>query len=749
MGCHAKCWPFCLLVWSLLLIVGCGTNGSSPLPESPGGTLTLSATSFDFGTDIIGSTIAKTVAIVTNTGSVPVQLNPTITGDPSYAIVSAGGCGTSLPVGGSCNLQVSYTPTAASAAANQTAILNLGATNVMPTSTYAVSLTGRSTPPAGMLSLSSTSFDFGGNLVNNSITKTVAIVTNTGSVAIQLSPSLTGNASYSLVSAGGCGASLPVAASCNLLVNYSPTIASAPAAQTATLNLGATNVQPPSPYTVSLTGISGTISGTVSSSSNPMVALYSLTLPFPGTWSVAFGKDTNYGLSTGTVSSSVNGATTSVLVAGMLPNTVYHLSANVTLSNGIKATDADHTFNVGALPPGIPATLPAITTPGLTPQPGVELVNTVIGAISTGALATDLQGNVIWAYPFPGRGGSALLYPIRLLPNGHFLCMIAASYPTLPSGTDLNVIREFDLAGNTIQELTMADLNARLAAHGFVLTLNAFSHDIVVLPNGHYLAIANTIKSFTDLPGYPGVTQVGGDTVVDLDPTFQPVWVWNSFDHLDINRHPYMFPDWTHANSVAYSKDDGNFIISLRHQNWVLKIDYQDGAGSGDILWHLGEGGDFTLKGGTDPTDWFYSQHHAEFASSNTTGVFSMTLFDNGDDRMFPNGTTCGPLPGQIPCLYSTVPELQIDEAAKTATFQFHQILPANLYSYFAGNTEILPNGNFEYDLAGVGTSSYVFEVIPGATIADTPQTVWELQVPGTNTYRAFRLPSLYPGVQW
>ncbi len=40
-------------------------------------------------------------------------------------------------------------------------------------------------------------------------------------------------------------------------------------------------------------------------------------------------------------------------------------------------------------------------------------------------------------------------------------------------------------------------------------------------------------------------------------------------------------------------KDDGNLIISIRHQNWLVKIDYNNGAGAGDILWHLGYQGDF------------------------------------------------------------------------------------------------------------------------------------------------------------
>ena len=41
--------------------------------------------------------------------------------------------------------------------------------------------------------------------------------------------------------------------------------------------------------------------------------------------------------------------------------------------------------------------------------------------------------------------------------------------------------------------------------------------------------------------------------------------------------------------------------------------------------------------------------------------------------------------------------------------------------------------------------NSAIYEV----TQQSNPQTVWSMQVTGTNMYRASRLPSLYPGVQW
>ena len=117
---------------------------------------------------------------------------------------------------------------------------------------------------------------------------------------------------------------------------------------------------------------------------------------------------------------------------------------------------------------------------------------------------------------------------------------------------------------------------------------------------------------------------------------------------------------------------------------------------------------------------------------------------DNGNNRALSSGLTCGA--ANAPACYTAIPIMQVDENAKTASLLFHQKLPADLYSFFAGDTRVQPNTNVEYNLAGVGVgTSYVFEVTPTAA----PQTVWEMHLTNANTYRAHRMPSLYPGVQW
>ena len=147
--------------------------------------------------------------------------------------------------------------------------------------------------------------------------------------------------------------------------------------------------------------------------------------------------------------------------------------------------------------------------------------------------------------------------------------------------------------------MTAADLNNALAAAtcaGCNITVIGTHHDFVMLPNGHLIVLAAIQQTVSG-------TSIIGDVLIDLDENHKPVWLWNEFDHLDTNRRPMGFPDWTHTNAVIYSPDDGNLIVSIRHQNWLVKVDYNNGAGAGDVVWRLGYQGDFTLSGGTDPTD--------------------------------------------------------------------------------------------------------------------------------------------------
>jgi arylsulfate sulfotransferase len=471
---------------------------------------------------------------------------------------------------------------------------------------------------------------------------------------------------------------------------------------------------------------------------SPLVAQYDVSASHSGlsAW-VEFGPDTTYGRQT-SVNEAANGAAgeqITILVAGMKPQTTYHMRAHVNWSGG-SWVDQDHTFTTGAVPKSAqPPKMSVVTSSvaGRAPAPGVELFSFIPPAQTTMAQAvvSDLQGNMIWYCP-------GYAFPVRPMQNGHFI---------INHGTDL---QEVDLACNSIRDVTVAQVNQSLQANGFDFTIPPnlgepggaqFHHDVLVLPNGHWIGLCQIAKSFTDLPGYPGTTQVAGDALVDIDPTGKVVWAWNSFDYLDVNRHPYWgLPDWTHSNALIYT-EDGNLLISMRAQSWILKIDYANGAGSGNILWTLGQDGNFSLAGG-DP-QWFYSQHYPSLVSTDGPQM-SMAVWDNGNYRIGPDGVKCGSSSSAPPC-YSRATIFSVDESTNIASLLWQDLPGA--FSLWGGSIGTLSNGDVEFDLCApsFAPASQILEV----TQTDSPQTVWQMNITGENAYRGYRIPSLYPGVTW
>ncbi len=138
---------------------------------------------------------------------------------------------------------------------------------------------------------------------------------------------------------------------------------------------------------------------------------------------------------------------------------------------------------------------------------------------------------------------------------------------------------------------------------------------------------------------------------------------------------------------------------------------------------------------------WNYAQHHPVIVSPNSSGTFQLALMDNGNGRVFADGTVCGS-PG-APACYSRAIIFQLDENPLTARLIWQDSpLP---YSACCGNIGFVSNGDIEFNLAFTSPVALVEEVTP----QPTPALVWQMKIPGQLPYRAFRLPSLYPGVQW
>ncbi len=374
-------------------------------------------------------------------------------------------------------------------------------------------------------------------------------------------------------------------------------------------------------------------------------------------------------------------------------------------------------------------------------------------------LAVDVSGHPVWYYQDPSGVTPTVTRPIT---GGNILILANGANSAGSSVGALQILREIDLAGNIVRETNATRVSEQVSALSGIASscqlggsdclVGAFHHEATRLPNGHTLALTDEEKIFTDgtqgsSPANP--VDIIGDIMIDLDTNFQVVGYWRAFDHLNANRAAILGEtcvsnqggcppvilvsgkanDWLHGNALYFAPSDGSVIFSIRHQDWVVKIDYGNGTGTGKILWTLGLGGDFAINS-SDPYPWFSHQHDPGFLQNGTT---LLALFDNGNTRVSapPLGLGSGNSRGYV---------LNVDQVNKTVT----PVLSVDLgvYSLALGTAELLSDGHYHFEAgfasAPPAPAGESIEVYPDATLGFTQK------VSGTLCYRNFRMVNLY-----
>jgi hypothetical protein len=342
------------------------------------------------------------------------------------------------------------------------------------------------------------------------------------------------------------------------------------------------------------------------------------------------------------------------------------------------------------------------------------------------SVATDGEGRVIWYVP------ETLQYLTRFEPGGYFFALIEDDNAD-DSG---QLLRELDLAGNTVLETNAGRINEQLSQRG-MNKMTSFHHEARRLPDGNILVLAGTERLLTDVQG-SGETDVIGDMILVLNGDLDLIWAWDAFDHLDVKRKAVLDEkcvptgggcpvlrlagtanDWLHGNALSMAAD-GNIIYSARHQDWIMKIDYA--GGTGNVIWRLGKDGDFTLLS-NDPQPWFSHQHDPHFEDGDAAN--RMMVFDNGNTRRVDDGEAHSR--GQV---------LELDENSLSARL----VLNADMgdYSLALGSAEKLSNGDYFFLMGWMPTATsqtVVFDSSGGVT------SRYQVQ---TQQYRAFRMHNLY-----
>jgi hypothetical protein len=463
-----------------------------------------------------------------------------------------------------------------------------------------------------------------------------------------------------------------------------------------------------------------TDSPVITPTSNPLVFLYSAPpCPAGSSMRVLFRSSAN--LAQSTSPKNCDGALSmNFYLAGMQPEATHNVQH---LLRGDAQT---------VIGPMLTATTPAVSLDvapyTLLQPPASRPADDILLQSRFGMpVATDLDGNLVWFY------AGTISFLTRPAPGGFFLGVYEDSF----ADTSHQLLRMWDLAGTTIRETNSARVNEQLNAMG-KRSITAFHHEARRLPDGTILTLGTTEQILENVQG-PGPVDVLGDMILVLDSNFQVLWAWDAFDYLDTRRHgtlnetctisnngcsPFYLAtvanDWLHGNSLALTAD-GNILYSARHQDWLIKIDYRNGQGTGAILWRLGEGGDFAMIT-PQPSPWFSHQHDASFEPDDPTRLM---VFDNGNLRFAVDSSAHSR--GQV---------LQLDEQNLVASLVLNADLPA--YSLALGSAQKLPNGDYHFNLGFLlDNTARSVEVTDSGTVG------YDIRI-AEPQYRTFRMRDLY-----
>jgi arylsulfate sulfotransferase len=491
-------------------------------------------------------------------------------------------------------------------------------------------------------------------------------------------------------------------------------------------------------------------------------------------------------------------------VAGMLPSTTYSMYSQTETSGKI-TNGTTLSFTTAALPARLPSGFfPAFTVntaaPANDPNPMMLWAFTKLIV----PVATDLNGNINWYY---GNGqGTLLTRPVA----GGTMLTIQNGTSWNSSNTTQQLLREIDLAGNTIRETNTGVISNQLVAQGvkdatpcgqvtkpFVAgdaCLNDFHHDAIryIIGGQQYTAfMAHVEKLFPPgTQGNPGsaLVDVLSEMVIVLNSSWQVVWHYSAFDQLDINRAAPLGEscsagtsdcptnlflsnaanDWTHANTVDYvaasssqNPDAGDFLISIRNQDLVIRINYNQGAGNcapppaaSCIGWYMGPPDDLTVPPNSftfnnihnDPWPWFSHQHDVTYANSGVKITINgmtlplLTIYDNGNTRYSPAplglGSGCGPSDCN-----SRGMALMVDEPNMRVTPVLLQDLGVKTTAL--GGAGLLSNGNYFF-ATGINTAVPAEGIEIAPTPGATTGTVLTNVQGSSYSYRGWQMPNLY-----
>jgi len=457
-----------------------------------------------------------------------------------------------------------------------------------------------------------------------------------------------------------------------------------------------------------------------------------------------------------------------VPILGARPDTTY--TVTVTADGTTQSTEV----TTGSLPGDLPPVEVEVEAEADAMSPGLTLFDAVPingnGANDGHLLAVDPAGEIVWYY----RQAHSIQDSRRTSAGDILFINHEVGARQLDPLTDDFV----EFSGVTGLETAPEDEQGRkyVGPDAIRVDTDQMHHEVAELPNGNLVTLSREVRTVEGFPDdlceegddFDGSYEVGADTVVEFSPeTGEVVHEWSLFDYVDPLESldvlsagsfcgTYLDPvypdmsarDWTHANGVVLDEARNVLWVSVRHLNQLLAIRYaDDDAGTaGELVWKLGEGGDFDLTEG----EWFLYQHAPQVLPDGT-----LMIYDNGNGRA---GTSFDD-PAEYP--YSRAVQYELDTDAMTARQVWESRLDtpdSPVYAPFVGDADMLDGGTVLVTHGGQTDPPADSPRAEGVTVwgrivevdYDSGDVVFDLRVrddggEGWRIYRSERIPTLYP----
>lgn len=348
-----------------------------------------------------------------------------------------------------------------------------------------------------------------------------------------------------------------------------------------------------------------------------------------------------------------------VPIYGLYPDTLNHVT--LTLSDGSSTT-----LDIQTDPLPDDFILPTSVTYDANQATSDLFFYTPASAGYTAAY--DLNGDVRWYLT------TANVWEINRLKNGN---LILSSNRTVNAPYYMAGLMEMDLLGKVYHEYVFP---------------GGYHHDVYELDNGNFIVAGNN----------PSKTVVE-DYVIEINRQSGEVikeWDLSSVLPTDAGKSEnWTEHDWFHNNSVYYDHLTDAIILSGRHQDAVISIDYE----TGDLNWIIGDSTNwpeemqryfFTPIG--ENFEWQWSQHSAKVLPNG-----DLFIFDNGNNR---SKNPLDYVEAKDNYSRGVIYRLNTDEMTIEQIYEYGKELGSSFYSPYISEVDYLGENHYLIHSGGMGS---------------------------------------------